>query len=303
MMRLARDFRLIPVVLLATIALFALKISGLVFDGGYTLAERMENNRKPRLKIVAPESVPNNPRIVVADGATLPGAKKPPNSWAQDMFNFNKSGDRDVTGSVGHGGGEKKKSEKSEKSDKPGGDQLKVSSEPPGPAKLKADGDSYKLEPGHIRSPGERAVLESLQKRRAELDARSRQLDMRESLLKAAEKRVEAKVAELKGVESRVKTEMGNRTAAEQERLKSIITMYETMKPKDAARIFDRLDMAILIDVATHMKPRAMSAILAQMTPETAERLTVELANRDGAQPKMQSPHELPKIEGKTAPQ
>ena len=52
------------------------------------------------------------------------------------------------------------------------------------------------------------------------------------------------------------------------------------MKPKDAARIFDRLDMKILVEVSTHISPRNMSEILAQMSPEAAERLTVELANR-----------------------
>ena len=73
---------------------------------------------------------------------------------------------------------------------------------------------------------------------------------------------------------------MGNRDKAEADRFKSIVTMYENMKAKEAARIFDRLDLKILVDVATQMKPAAMSEILAQMTPESAERLTVELANR-----------------------
>ncbi len=312
MTRLLSDFRLVPIVLLATIALFALKVSGLVFDGGYTLAERMEINRNPGLTIAAPESVPDYPKIVVADGATLPGIEPPKKSWAQEMFNFNAPGDREVTGSVGHGDksdtkeSDKKEPDKksaSEKHDKEAGGDFKVSDQPPGPPKLAVAGGTYELEPGHIRSPGERAILESLHERRAQLDARSRELDMRESLLKAAEKRVESKVAELKGVESRVKTEMGNRDKAEEQRLQGIITMYESMKPKDAARIFDRLDMKILVDVSTKMKPRAMSAILAQMTPEAAERLTVELASRGGAQPKAQSPDQLPKIEGKPAVQ
>ena len=70
------------------------------------------------------------------------------------------------------------------------------------------------------------------------------------------------------------------RDKQEADRFKGIVTMYENMKPKDAARIFDRLDLNILIEVSTAMNPRKMSAILAQMTPDTAERLTVELANR-----------------------
>ncbi len=148
-----------------------------------------------------------------------------------------------------------------------------------------------------MASAGERAVLERLQERRQELDTRGRDLEMRENLLKAAEKRVEAKVAELKDVETRVNAAMGNRDKAEADRFKSIVSMYENMKAKEAARIFDRLDMKILVDVATQMNPRKMSEILAQMSPEAAERLTVELAARASA-PKSQNPDQLPKIEG-----
>ena len=120
---------------------------------------------------------------------------------------------------------------------------------------------------------------------------------MRENLLKATEKRLDAKVAELKDAEARVNTAMGKRDKAEAERFKSIVAMYENMKSKDAARILERLDMKILVEVATQINPRKMSEILAQMTPEAAERLTVELARR--SDPKPQSPDQLPKIEGK----
>ena len=81
----------------------------------------------------------------------------------------------------------------------------------------------------------------------------------------------------------------GAREKAQAEQFKSLVTMYETMKPKDAARIFDRLDLKILVEVSTQMNPRKMSEVLAQMTPEAAERLTVELANRASA-PDKRSP-------------
>jgi flagellar motility protein MotE (MotC chaperone) len=57
--------------------------------------------------------------------------------------------------------------------------------------------------------------------------------------------------------------------------------------------------MKILLDVATKINPRRMSDIMAQMTPEAAERLTVELANRASLTPKAQPASELPKIEGR----
>jgi hypothetical protein len=43
---------------------------------------------------------------------------------------------------------------------------------------------------------GERAVLESLQQRRQELETRSRELEVRDSLLRAAEKRIEQRLQE-----------------------------------------------------------------------------------------------------------
>jgi len=292
MIRFARDFRLIPVVLLATVSLFALKVSGLVFDGGYTLAERMQGRNKTDMQITTGDSVPDYPKIIVADRIVrpdvAPGRQASSKSWAQEMFNYNEAVKGDVTGSV-----------PAPVADKAAAPALKVSDKPPDPPKLDVGGNSYVLEGGKINSPGERAVLERLQDRRQELDTRGRDLEMRENLLKAAEKRVEAKVNELKDVESRVNTAMGNRDKAEADRFKSIVSMYENMKSKDAARIFDRLDLKILVEVSTQINPRKMSEILAQMTSEGAERLTVELANRAAANPKSQNPGQLPKIEGK----
>ncbi len=301
MIRFARDIRLIPIVLIATISLLALKVSGLVFDGGYTLAERLENRNKAGLAIDPNESVPEYPKIVVAGDPAMPRGAALPGSWAQQMFNYNDPNARDVTGSVDKQAksSEGKSEGKSEggKSDAP---EHKASGKPVAPPKLEAGGTVIPIVPGHINSPGERAILESLQKRRQQLDARARDLDMRESLLKAAEQRVESKVAELKDVEVKVKTAEGNRDKAEAKRFKDIIAMYENMKPKDAARIFNRLDMSILVEVSTKMNPRTMSAILGQMAPEAAERLTVALANRAGGrQLKERASKELPKIEGK----
>lgn len=297
MIRFARDFRLIPVVLLASICLLALKVSGLVLDGGYTLAERMQNRvAKPVTDVTTAENAPRYPKITIADGSAVPDAmarSTAPRSWAQDMFGYNEKSD--VTGSV-------------KKSDAPpaeagappaAGPALKTSDKPPDPPKLDVGGNSYPLEPGKINSPGERAVLERLQDRRQELESRTRDLEMRENLLKATEKRLDAKVGELKDVEGRITTAVGTRDKAEADRFRSIVVMYENMKPKDAARIFDRLDIKILVDVATQMKPAKMSEIMAAMTSESAERLTVELASRASANPRAQGPDQLPKIEGK----
>ncbi len=147
-------------------------------------------------------------------------------------------------------------------------------------------------------SPSERAILERLQSRRQELEARAREIDIRESLLKAAEKRVEARVEELKAIESRITTVNQQKSETDAARFKGIITMYEGMKPKDAAKVFDRLEMPVLFEIASQIAPRKMADILGLMSAEAAERLTVEMARRAGTDKSASAP-DLPKIEGK----
>jgi flagellar motility protein MotE (MotC chaperone) len=225
---------------------------------------------------------------LVIDGGYVfdyrPDSTKP--SWAQESFNFpgRKIADSaDITGSV----------------DKP---KEEAASPAAAPEVAKAE-TVMRAEQAQNVSPSERAILERLQSRRQELDTRAREIDIRENLLKAAEKRVEARVEELKAIESRITTATQQKNDADAARFKSIITMYEGMKPKDAAKVFDRLEMPVLFEIASQIAPRKMAEILGLMSPEVAERLTVEMARRAGSD-KSGSMADLPKIEGKVlAPQ
>jgi flagellar motility protein MotE (MotC chaperone) len=283
-----RDFRLIPIVLIAAGCLFALKSTGLIFDGGYTLGQRMGGGT-----LVVTTKVPVSPTIQLHSPATAleaspaqPGGSK--RSWMQEMFNY-----PDITGSVAT-----KPAAKDSTGKQPAGDDKKG---PPmaqnAPETRPVDGTVIPVDQSRSPSGAERALLERLQERRQELDARSRELDMRESLLKAAEKKLDGEVGGKKAGEAKDSTPGQRKEDADAARLKSIVTMYEAMKPKDAAKIFDRLDIRVLLDVASQINPRRMSDILAQMTPEAAERLTVELAARGGTETTV-NPSNLPKIDG-----
>lgn len=207
-------------------------------------------------------------------------------SWAQDNLGFPSAsrGDAgDVTGSV-------KKEEKKEEAPKPAA---------PATEATKPDGVVvFPDQNPQSVSPSERAILERLQARRQELEQRAREIEIRESLLKSAEKRIEGRVEEMKASEARLSTATGQKAEQDVARFKGIITMYEGMKPKDAAKVFDRLEMSVLYEIASQIAPRKMSDILGLMQPEAAERLTVELARRAGTD-KSTSTAELPKIEGK----
>ncbi|MBL8571090.1 MAG: flagellar protein FlbB [Phreatobacter sp.] len=152
-------------------------------------------------------------------------------------------------------------------------------------------------------SASERAILERLQERRQELDTRQRELDMRENLLRATERRLEQRANELRELEGRIASLEQRRDEAEQTRFRGVVSMYETMRPKDAARIFDTLDLSVLLEVARAMRPPKLADIIAQMQPDPAKRLTTELARRPNqtasAAPVQISPDALPKIEGR----
>jgi len=130
-------------------------------------------------------------------------------------------------------------------------------------------------------SRAEMSVLESLSTRREELQKRAEALDMREQVLVAAEKRVEERIAELKAIDQKINTRIAEIDEAHEEKMAGLVSMYEGMKPKDAARIFERLDMGVLLDVVKRMQPRKMSAVLAAMDPVVAQDLTVEIATGD----------------------
>lgn len=208
-------------------------------------------------------------------------------SWAEENLNFPTGReDPDITGST-HG----------------------APKEAPKPAapESKPEGTVIKIdEPQSQVSPSERAILERLQQRRQELESRQREVDIRESLLKAAEKRIESKVEEMKASESRMSAAVAEQKAAEAQRLKGLVIMYESMKPKDAARVFDRLEMGVLIEIASQIAPRKMSDIMGLMQSESAERLTVEMARRagGGGGDRAADAADLPKIDGRpTSPQ
>jgi len=129
-------------------------------------------------------------------------------------------------------------------------------------------------------SSAEQALLDRINERRDEWRQRNKDLEMRERLLENAERKIESRINDLRALEEKAEAAAAKRDEAENGSLRSLVTMYEAMKPKDAARVFDRLPHDVLVPVVIQMNPRKMAEVLAMMSPEAAERLTVALANR-----------------------
>lgn len=123
-------------------------------------------------------------------------------------------------------------------------------------------------------------ILQSLSRRREMLVEKERDLDKRDVLLQATEKRLDEKMAELRELQATIEDLVRENDAKTEEQMSSLVKIYEAMKPKEAARIFNQLDMVVLLDVIERMKERKTAPILAKMSPDRANAVTLELAQR-----------------------
>ena len=121
-------------------------------------------------------------------------------------------------------------------------------------------------------------LLQELSDRREQIEKMSKQINLREGLLKAAEKRISKRVSELKQLQKTINDLIKTHDDQQETKIASLVKIYEAMKPKDAARIFEQLDLNTLLIVAERMKERKLAPVMAQMNPEKAKDVTVELS-------------------------
>ena len=168
--------------------------------------------------------------------------------------------------------------------------------------KVPAPGDSAKVEKPKIETPTMAApkqgwkdsgdlddeysdvkmeLFSDLSKRRKDLEAKDKELAMREALLKAAQAELQQKTQELTTIKADIEALLKQQTEQEDKRISSLVKIYEGMKAKDAARIFDSLDMDVLLQVLTRMSERKSAPILAAMDAEKARTVTIKLAEQN----------------------
>lgn len=123
-------------------------------------------------------------------------------------------------------------------------------------------------------------VFEDLTERRKRVEEAEKNLLVREALLKATEKELDRKYKELDKLKREIEDLLNQQSDEEQKRIDSLVKIYEGMKPKDAARIFDTLDIDVLVSVISKMSERKVAPVLAAMNAERARTVTIMLAEQ-----------------------
>ena len=127
-------------------------------------------------------------------------------------------------------------------------------------------------------SQAEVQVLQALGARREALDQRATQIETQDELMSAAEHRLDERLAQLRQLESTVNTLLGQLDEAQEHRLANLVDVYQRMRAKDAATVFDGLEDAVLVQVASRMRQTNLAEVMGRMEPTRARRLTQMLA-------------------------
>lgn len=129
-------------------------------------------------------------------------------------------------------------------------------------------------------SQSEMQVLQALSARREALDERAAEYRDQDALLAAAQQRLDQRLAELHTLEATVNDLLGHLDEAQEQRIAGLVDVYQRMRAKDAATVFDGLDDDVLVQVASRMRQANLAEVMGRMQPERARRLTQMLAER-----------------------
>jgi flagellar motility protein MotE (MotC chaperone) len=123
-------------------------------------------------------------------------------------------------------------------------------------------------------------LLKELSKRRKELEKNQNDLGVKEKVLKVTEGKIDQKMAELKVLQAQLQEMLKEHDQKEKGKIMSLVKIYENMKPRDAAKIFDELEMPTLVQVVSNMKEVKVAPVIASMNPVKARDLSMELAKQ-----------------------
>ncbi len=250
--------RLLPVLVFSLVALLSLKLLQLALDAPPQSSFRAREANGASFSQTIKSAREGNPDEQIITGAIGKKKDEPPKKDEEDVVSTTP-----LT------------PEEQAAVDKAKAD-LKAKAEPEGTRIVVPQNPGAMAQAG--ASAEERALLERLRNRRDEIESKDRDLELRDNLLRMSERKLDDRIGELRTLEGQL-GKSGSKGDVKT-RYKPLVVMYESMRPKEAARVFDRLDTRILMDMVAHMNPRKVSEILAVMEPSAAEKLTIALARQ-----------------------
>jgi flagellar motility protein MotE (MotC chaperone) len=113
------------------------------------------------------------------------------------------------------------------------------------------------------------------------LDRKETELVQRQKALEDLKAQADQRLQELKNARAALEDMVSvARTAAEKD-VSQLVSVYESMKPKEAARVFQQMPPEFAAGFLSRMQPEAAASIVANLEPTTAYSISVVLAGRN----------------------
>lgn len=139
--------------------------------------------------------------------------------------------------------------------------------------------------PAATPAPPADAVIDALRAREEQLAVREAALRDREQAISVAGAEIELQIAALGAAEESLSQMIAMAESAASDDLARLTTVYENMKPADAAQLFESMDPAFSAGFMALMRPDAAAAIMGGLNPATAYSISVILAGRNAETP------------------
>lgn len=129
------------------------------------------------------------------------------------------------------------------------------------------------------------ALLAAIREREAQLDAEEKRLADRRQSLSVAEAKLQEQLAAFEKAQGNLEKTLAMADQAAEKDISRMTTVYEAMKPAEAAEIFEKMDVAFAAGLLARMRPEAAASVLSGMAPESAYAVTLTIASRNHGVP------------------
>lgn len=130
------------------------------------------------------------------------------------------------------------------------------------------------------------ALFEALRAREARLIEQEKTMDERTKALQLAEDQLRAQIAELQAAENRLKETLTLTETAAETDLARLTTVFEHMKPPQAAALFSTMDTEFAAGFIARLEPQFAGEVMAALDPTLAYGISAVLAGRHARTPR-----------------
>lgn len=155
-----------------------------------------------------------------------------------------------------------------------------------GPALAKStNAEQAEKKPAMTETRDVEILLAELLRREERIKRREDKIMEQEKALEIANEAIDLRLATLQEAEESLRATLAVADKAAETDLTQLTDVYQNMKPKDAAALFETMDPTFASGFLSRMPPEAAASILAGLSPDAAYTISVVMAGRNATAP------------------